>query len=399
MRQASFFFSLLLAGGHAAAGQQPLSRAQAIAAAEASGSRLALARADTSISAATLAQARMFENPTVSGSYSKSTPQYHASLDLPLDFLWLRGARASSARAALAAARFRFAFERAAARFDADTAYTRVLAAEAHARLSRRNAQDADSLLRMATVRRDAGDASDLDVQLAAVSAGQAANTAADDSLAALAAVLDLQAVIGMPADRVVIVTVDSLTLPADMPAADSGRSLNVAAAEATLQSEEQGIALARRSVFAAPSVTMGFETGDPSGSEPGILPLVGFSVPLPLLNWNGAGVALATANRDRARAELALAQRESGAARSRAIRDQEAARTRALRDRGLLGSANRVASMSLTAYAEGAVPLANVLEARRAARDALGQYIDDLALANNAAAAVRLFTLTVPVP
>lgn len=379
--------------------QQPLTRSEAVAAAETRGSRVALARADTAISVATLSQARMFENPTATGSYSKSTPQYHASLDVPLDFLWLRGVRASSARSALAAARFRFAFERAAAGFDADTAYTRVLAAQAHARLSRRNAQDADSLLRMATVRRDAGDASDLDVQLATVSAGQAANTAADDSLAAIAAVLDLQAVIGMPADRVEVVVVDSLTLPADVPAADSGRSLGVAAAEAALQSEERGIALARRSVFAAPSVTMGFETGDPSGSEPGILPLVGFSVPLPLFNWNGAGVALAVANRDRARAELALAQRESGSARSRAIREQLAVRARALRDRGLLGSADRVASMSLTAYAEGAVPLANVLEARRAARDALGQYIDDLALANNAAAAVRLFTLTVPAP
>lgn len=379
--------------------QQPLTRAEAVQAAEARGSRLALARADTTISAATLAQARMLENPTASASYSKSVPQYHASLDLPLDFLWLRGARASSAREALAAARYRFAFERAAARFDADTAYTRALAAAAHARLSRRNAQDSDSLLRMATIRRDAGDASDLDVQLATVSAGQAANAATDDSLAAIAALLDLQAVIGLPADRVSVIPVDSLTLPPSQPAADSGLALNVAAAEATLRSEERSITLARRSVLAAPSVTVGFETGDPEGAEPGILPLVGFSIPLPLFNWNGAGVALAVANRDRARAELALARRETGAARSRSLREQAAAYARTGRDRGLLASAERVASMSLTAYAEGAVPLANVLEARRAAREALGQYIDDLAAANNAAAAVRLFTLTVPTP
>jgi hypothetical protein len=42
-------------------------------------------------------------------------------------------------------------------------------------------------------------------------------------------------------------------------------------------------------------------------------------------------------------------------------------------------------------------VPLASVIEARRTARDALAQYIDDLVAANDAAAAVRLFTLTVP--
>ena len=248
-------------------------------------------------------------------------------------------------------------------------------------------------------MRRDAGDASDLDVQLATVSAGQAVNTAADDSLAAIAAVLDLQAVIGMPADRVVIVTVDSLTLPADMPAADSGRSLTVAAAEATLQSEEHAIALARRSVFAAPSVTMGFETGDPERVRAGHPAARGFLRPPAALQLErrrcGAGDGQPGPGPG---PSSRVAQRESGAARSRAMREQ-LARACALGTRGLLGSADRVASMSLTAYAEGAVPLANVLEARRAARDALGQYIDDLALANIAAAAVRLFTLTVPVP
>jgi cobalt-zinc-cadmium efflux system outer membrane protein len=390
---------MLLAAGAPLSAQHPLTREEALTAAEQRGSRAALARADTAVSAAALAQARMFENPTASASYSKSTPQYHASLDLPLDFLWLRGARAGAGREALAAARYRFGFERAAARYDADTAYTRALAARAHARLSRRTAMDADSLLRIATIRRDAGDASDLDVELATVSAGQAANAATDDSLAAIAAILDLQATIGLPADRVTVMPVDSLTRPIATPPADSGLPLNVAAAQAVLRSEEQGIRLARRSVFASPSVTVGFETGDPTGSETGILPLVGFSVPLPFFNWNGAGIALAVANRDRARVELALAQREGGAERSRAIREQLAAQQRADRDRRLLGSAQRVASMSLTAYAEGAVSLANVLEARRAAREALAQYIDDLAAANNAAAAIRLFTLTTVAP
>ena len=201
---------LLTAGGGIAA-QQPVTREAAIDAAEARGARLALARTDTAVNAAELAAARTIENPAASASYSKSTPQYHASLDIPLDFLWLRGPRAASARLALVSARYRLAFERAAARFDADT---RALAADAHARLSRRNAQDADSLLRIATIRRDAGDASDLDVQLATVSAGQAANAATDDSLTAIAARLDLQAIMGLPADRVTIVPVDSLALP-----------------------------------------------------------------------------------------------------------------------------------------------------------------------------------------
>jgi cobalt-zinc-cadmium efflux system outer membrane protein len=393
VKQAGLICMLLVSAS--AGAQQPLTRADAVAAAVARGSRVALARADTAASAAELAAARMLQNPTASASYSKSAPQYHASLDLPLDFLWLNGVRAASAREALAAARYRFELERATAQYEADTAYTAALAARARARRSRRNAADADSLRRIAAIRRDAGDASDLDVELATVSAGQALNAATDDSLAALAALLDLQAVIGLPADRVVVAPADSLALPEAVSAPDSGRPLAVAAAEATVRSEERSIAVARRSAWATPSLTVGFETGDPAGDEPGILPLVGFSIPLPLFNRNGPGVALATAARERARAGLVVAEREGAAARARALRDQASARARALRDQGLLASAERVAAMSLTAYAEGASPLSAVLEARRAARDALRQYIDDLAAANDAAAAVRLFTRT----
>ena len=64
-------------------------------------------------------------------------------------------------------------------------------------------------------------------------------------------------------------------------------------------------------------------------------------------------------------------------------------------RDRLLLASANRVATMSLTAYREGQSSLPNVLEAQRNARDILGQYIDDVAAAWIATASLRVFTLT----
>ena len=54
---------------------------------------------------------------------------------------------------------------------------------------------------------------------------------------------------------------------------------------------------------------------------------------------------------------------------------------------------------MSLTAYAEGAAANATVLEAQRTARDAFGRWVDDLAAAQNAAALLRLHTLTASVP
>ena len=66
-------------------------------------------------------------------------------------------------------------------RFDVEVAYTLALAAQERARVSRRTADDADSLLMMARARRDAGDASELDVLLATMAAGQLANSALSD--------------------------------------------------------------------------------------------------------------------------------------------------------------------------------------------------------------------------
>ena len=61
-----------------------------------------------------------------------------------------------------------------------------------------------------------------------------------------------------------------------------------------------------------------------------------------------------------------------------------------------ILSSAGRVAALSLTAYREGAAPLATAIEAQRNSREILAQYIDDLAAAWIATAALRVRTLTV---
>ncbi len=69
--------------------QQQVTRADAVAAALARGARVALARADTTAALGAARAARAFPNPTVSGSYTKDTPNYHALADLPLDLPWL----------------------------------------------------------------------------------------------------------------------------------------------------------------------------------------------------------------------------------------------------------------------------------------------------------------------
>ncbi len=376
-------------------GQQPVTRADAIAAALSRGARAAFGRADTAAAAAALHAARLYPNPSLAATYTKDTPHYHVIADVPLDLPWLRGARIGAAAAARDAARYSFAFERAAIRFDIDTAYTHAVAARAHARLSRRTALDADSLLRMAQLRREVGDVSELDVRLAEVNAGALANVAADDSLAALDAVLDVQLAMGLPGAAPTITLVDSLLIaPDDSEPAPSGEPLPVAAAAADLRAQQRALSLAHRSLLPAPSFQVGIEQGDPAGpAQP--LPTVGVALAIPLFNWNGGEVRLAAAARDRAQANLDLVQRASQSALARAQRAYSAARVRLARDERLLAGADTVAAMSLHAYAEGAVALPNVLEAQRNARDALARYIDDLASARDTYAALRLLTAT----
>lgn len=379
-----------------ATAQRAVTRGQAVEAAITVGPRLAVARADTAVALAQLISASSLPDPTATASYSKDTPSYHAGLEWPIDFPWLRGPRVGSARAARAAAQYNYTFDRAAAALDADTTYTRALAAREHARLSRRNASDADSLRRMAATRRDAGDASDLDVELATVNAGQQANVAAADSLSYVSTLLDLQTVMGIMETQATVLPSDSLGYPAVVEGEGEvaiNTTLEVAAAQQTFNAAQLAATFQRRVAWSAISLTGGFDWGDPT--EHGVLPTFGFSVPIALLSRHRGQNLEAQATVDRTRAALALAQTEGAARIARARREQNIALAKVGRDRLLLASANRVVSMSLTAYREGQSSLPNVLEAQRNARDILGQYIDDLAAAWIASASLRVFLLT----
>ena len=393
-----------------AGAQRAVTRAEAEAAALSAGTRVALARADTAAALARLLTARTLPNPTLAALYSKAVPQKHLTLDIPLfDALWTRGARVGQANASARAARLLFASERIAALVEVDTTYTRALAANARFRLSRQTARDADSLRKMTVVRRDAGDASDLDVDLATVVSGQQLNVTTGDSLAYMGALLTVQTLMGIPADSVAIVLADSLVLtPLDTvgvaaqvtgAGAMAGATPSVMAAEAALRAAELGIALQKRSTYVLPSVSVGVEFGDPSGGELGLLPLIGLSVPLPLFNRNQGPIAEARAERDKAQAQLAGARLAARQRLVEAMREREQLIAKLARDRDLVVRAQRVADKSLTAYREGASALPAVLEARRSAREVLGQYIEDLAALLTINTELRALTQTVPAP
>lgn len=396
--------------------QLPVTRAVAERAALSAGPRVALARADSAAARAALLTARALPNPSLVASYTGDKPSKHLSLDIPFDAPWTRGPRIGAAQAAGRAASLRLLSERIAAQLEVDTTYTMALAAQARFRLSRQTARDADSLQVMAAARRDAGDASDLDVDLAAVTAGQQANAAASDSLGYAHLLFTVQALMGLSPDSVVIVLADSLTLtaadtarlatmPTVMP--DSANLMavaaldvapTVAAAAASVQAAELAVAREHRLVWGVPALQVGVDWGDPANDPPNkLLPLIGVSVPLPLLDRNRGPIAQAEAERDRARAELALARLDARQRLVEGIREREALLRQVERDRDLVSRANRVASRSLEAYREGAMALPAVLEARRAAREVLTQYIDDMASLLTVDAELRALTRTTP--
>jgi outer membrane protein, heavy metal efflux system len=374
----------------------PLTRAAAVETALDRGARLGVARADTAVANAQLITARARPNPSLSASYSAAVPNYHVNLDVPIDFPQLRSLRVRSAQIGLQAAQLRFQFARAMIALDADTTYTRAVAAREHVALSRRNALDADSLLHMAERRRDAGDASDLDVALARVNAGQQVNLAANDSLTWISTLLDLQAVLGMTGQQLEVIATDSLVAPPDA-APMSPTTLNETAAGLSVESATLAARLQHRSIWSTPSISVGVEYHDPNG-QTGLLPTFGVGIGVPLFDRNRGPIAVAEAERARASAELTLAQVEARNQIAHAARERENALAKVVRDRVLVTSANQVVAMSLTAYREGASSLPNVLEAQRTARDVLAQYIDDLANAWVATAELRVLGLS-PAP
>lgn len=443
--------------------QLPVTRADAERAALAAGARIALARADSAVARAQLITARAIPNPTVGFTRSEAVPKRHINLDIPFDAPWTRGPRVASANATVRAARLRLLSERAAALLEVDTTYTRALAAEARVRLSRQTARDADSLRKMTMARRDVGDASDLDVDLATVTAGQQANVAATDALMFMSAVLTVQTLMGIPADSIVIVLADSLRLaptateqmlrsidstadvilpppavvtspvtipsqtpttqragvapaaPPSAPAAGAaaatpsatatsllpptiGATPSVAAAEASLQAAELAVRAERRNLIGLPTLILGVEWDDAAEDPPNRkMPLIGLSLPVPLFNRNQGPIATAEAERARASATLTATRLVARQRFVEGLRERESLRARVARDQELVVRAERVAAKSLTAYREGASALPAVLEARRTAREVLGQYIDDLAALLTIQAELRALTQPVP--
>ncbi len=370
---------------------QSLALEDALARAYAEAPSIDAAAADSSVAAAGLSAARAFPNPLLSLGYSKSVPRYHVEAELPLDYPWLRGPRIRAARTLLDAATLDVGTARSGLRFRVEVAYAQATGAVALQRLSAQSLDDGREVLRIVRAREASGDAATLDVAVAQVALADLQGVMLADSLAALDAVLALQSLVGMPQDSLVIFPSDSLAAIPPPPGGMAPTPLRLMSADSAVSAARTDLTLARRIRFPAPALRFGFEQGDPTGGEPGILPTVGIAIPLPIFDRGAASVASAEATLRRAQADRLAVQREVQSALSTARHDWETAQAQISVNDAAVEAATQVATLTTEAYREGAYPLASVLEAQRSARDVLRRRIETLIAARQAAAAYRL--------
>ncbi|HEX6559295.1 MAG TPA: TolC family protein [Longimicrobiales bacterium] len=390
MRRTAITISALFCGlacpraGHS---QRPVTLGEAIQSALTIGPRIAIVRADSLAAAAQVLTARAFPNPTISPAYTRSPPNYHVELEQPFEYPFLRAARVRAATLGAGAAAFLAAAERASIRYDVEVAYADAAAGVLIRALSRRNLADAQEMLRITQRRQQAGDASELDIRLAAVSAGQAELQMLADSLQTLRSLLELQTLMGLSAARIEIAPSDSLAVRFPVDSMAPAPPLRVAAAQLQVDVEHANLAAARAARIPALALRVGVEWHEPDVG--GLEPIIGIALPLPIFDRNRGPIAEARAAQDRAAAQLMLAQLQTRNALLLAQQERSLAQSRVQRGGAMVAEAERVATLALTAYREGAYALASVIEAQRNARDAVRSYIEALQASRVAQAAL----------
>jgi len=374
-----------------AAAQKPVTLQEAVEAALSRDLRVNVARADVTAARANALTARAWPNPTFSFTYTGDPPQYHALLELLVENPWLRAARIRAAEAGQEAAQRRFELQRQTIRFEVDSVYAHAAILQELAHLSSQDARDGEELVRITRARRDSGDASTLDLELAIVSQGSVASLAFADSVEWVTSILALQDLMGLTTGRVVISIADSLEALVLQPVPDRPTPLQVAALEADLLAQRAQVSLERTSLFPGPVLSGGLDWHDPTTGSNRKFPVLGLSLPIPLFDRSRGTIAAARAALQKLELQRNLARDETAEAVIAAERARAAAEIRIERSRELKEHARRVVQMTMRGYQEGAFPLTTVLEARRTARDALRQYVQDLGALLSARTAIAL--------
>jgi cobalt-zinc-cadmium efflux system outer membrane protein len=317
------------------------------------------------------------------------TKNVGVEIGLPFpDKLRLRGAIAN---ADIRSADYRFTQMKQQVAADASRAYDALLASHRRARDLAEGRMLADSVVKKAEARFNAGAVARLDVIKARVDLAQADNDLIANSREIVAAEAALNRTMGIPLGSRVE-QADSLDVPRPLPPL---ALLEVAAAEsrpdlADLASQRTGARAATNLTkeYWLPDFVVGATRDYAQPGKPGYS--AGFGVSLPLFFWqHSKGDVAESQHRE---LELAAAYADARAAVGQDVRAAFASAESALRQAifirdELLPSAREAFRVASVAYGLGGASALEVLDARRTLLDAQMQYSQALANANSSRA------------
>jgi cobalt-zinc-cadmium efflux system outer membrane protein len=328
-----------------------------------------------------LQQAGALPNPTARWSYTEDSPRQHATAEQSFDWLLVRGPARGSARAGVESALADSTQEAANTAAEIRSAFYYALGAEeavAQAGLVR---DLADSLLRIADRRLEAGDISRGERDIVALEAARTGLVQSEVREALRSARAELLRAVAYPSgasEPNLEGELDAGIRPGE-PDSVATQPASVRLAERDSVAAELHARAISRGRIPMPSVEAGADWSDP-GAPGQALAVVGISLPLPLWQSGGAGAVIASGEASEANARLRevrgtfAAEREAAAARV----TETAARALALRDT-LVPAASDLRRRATQAYASGATGVLPVLDALRSERELIGEMLRGL--------------------
>lgn len=308
------------------------------------------------------------------------------------DKLRLQGSVAS---ADIRASDFRYLQMKQLVAADASRAYDALLATRRRARDLADGRALADSLVRKAEIRFNAGTVARLDVIKARVDLAQADNELIANGREIIAAEAALDRLMGV-ALGTRLTQADSLDVPRDLPPLNDLETAALASrpdlGDLTAQRDGARAQTSWLKEYWLPDFTLGVSRDYAQSGNPGYS--AGFGISLPLFFWqHSRGTVSESQHRE---LELAAAIDDARAAVGQDVREAFASAGSALRQAifirdELLPSAREAYRVASVAYGLGGASALEVLDARRTLLDAQMQYSEALANANSARSDLEL--------
>ncbi|GAC1624647.1 MAG: TolC family protein [Nevskia sp.] len=297
-------------------------------------------------------------------------------LDQPIERGGKRGLRVDAARAGLLAAQADYAEQRRESLQAVRTAFYALLRAQHKLEIEREIDELQQQTLAAAERRRNAGDLSASDLARLRVEALKAANDRQRAEAEQRAARAALAVLIGCAADSPFAMAAGTLPAPVAVIAqpGDAAPRPDVAAAEARAAQARSAFDLAKAQRVRDVSIGLQVEhypNGVPTPGDGQLLAGIGISLPLFLFNRYDGEIARAAADAEASRTQLARARAVAEADRAAAQETLAAAAAVVQRYRDAILPQAQVAAEAVEyAYAHGATPLLDLLDARRTLRN-----------------------------